>query len=120
MVKDARINYYEYLRNRVKRYEELFKKFIDNIVQLLGNKVTIILFGSRASGENMESSDFDLMIIVENDADRLSLMEKLYELKPEGVPIDIVVIKKKELEIGTIKKMLKNRRIIHDGLGIFT
>ncbi|MHA1610346.1 MAG: nucleotidyltransferase domain-containing protein [Candidatus Njordarchaeales archaeon] len=65
MAKVDRLKYYRFLRKRVEQYEKLFAEFIKRVINDLRDKATLILFGSRAREDHKESSDFDLMVIIE-------------------------------------------------------
>ncbi|MHA1590509.1 MAG: nucleotidyltransferase domain-containing protein [Candidatus Njordarchaeales archaeon] len=121
MAKVDRLKYYRFLRKRVEQYEKLFAEFIKRVINDLRDKATLILFGSRAREDHKESSDFDLMVIIERgEMEKISLEEKLYRMKPRQVPIDILVIYDDELNNDVIKKMLTTgKKIIYDGLGLF-
>jgi len=112
------LKYYRFLRERVKRFEREFDDFIRVLINRFGEDVSIVLFGSRGRNDNRESSDFDMIVVVKNNIDRLDFAEKLYAFKPKGIPIDIPVIHIKELNESTIKKMISGGIVIHDGLKI--
>ncbi len=62
----------------------------------------IILFGSRARGDNRNDSDFDLMIIFKNDLSREDRM-KLFsiinkQLIKEGLDCDILIRSRNQVE----------------------
>jgi len=52
----------------------------------------IILFGSRAKGDNEERSDYDICILKTGVAHRRNLAKQIYRLLYDiGVPVDVVV-----------------------------
>ncbi|WP_456475590.1 nucleotidyltransferase domain-containing protein [Candidatus Pyrohabitans sp.] len=62
----------------------------------------VILFGSRARGDFIEESDYDILIIVK---DRLNIKEKMgltkqlrQEFAKEGIDADIIIKSKDEIE----------------------
>jgi uncharacterized protein len=62
----------------------------------------IILFGSRARGDQRQDSDFDLMIIIKNDLSREEKM-KLFSLInnhliKEGIDSDILIRSNNQIE----------------------
>lgn len=62
----------------------------------------IILFGSRARGDQRQDSDFDLMIIIKNDLSREEKM-KLFSLISnllikEGIDSDILIRSNNQIE----------------------
>jgi len=61
-------SYYEVIREMHEDWEEKFKAFIDG---LKGKEMCVVLFGSKAKGEDNLLSDFDLLIITKNKGDRV-------------------------------------------------
>lgn len=120
MAENDRIKYYRFLRERIRSYESAFKSFIAALRSRFNSRITVILFGSRARGDNKESSDFDIIVITTDDVHKLDFIEELYSLKPNNVPVDIIVLHKRELRDRTVKKMLSESRILYDGLKIFS
>ena len=102
----------------VLKRDKLFKLYIENIISFFNGKVTLILFGSRARGDNMLSSDYDLAVVVEKCNDVLELTEKLLKMKPHGLPVDIAVFSVDELRDPLVTKMLTPCRILYNGLGL--
>ena len=107
---------YKFLSGLVKEYDRAFNRFLDKLIKTFGNNISVLLFGSRASGKAKDSSDYDVAIIVRDDVDRVDFMEKISMLKNGHVPIDIVVIKISELDNETVKKMLTPCKVLWDGL----
>ena len=59
--------YYEAIRELHEEWSEKFKAFIDG---LKGKEMCVILFGSKAKGEDNLLSDFDLLIITKDKEDQ--------------------------------------------------
>ncbi len=59
-------SYYEVTRELHDEWEENFKEFIEG---LKGKEMCVILFGSKAKGEDNLLSDFDLLIITKDKDD---------------------------------------------------
>ncbi|HEX9555443.1 MAG TPA: nucleotidyltransferase domain-containing protein [Reyranella sp.] len=83
-------------------------KAVDRIVQAMQPEA-IYLFGSRARGEGHADSDYDLLVIVPDDApaERSSLSATARVARDPGVPLDIVpcrrsVFERKRHDIGTL------------------
>ncbi|MCX9089529.1 MAG: nucleotidyltransferase domain-containing protein [Candidatus Methanoperedens sp.] len=56
------------------------------------NPDKIILFGSRARGDNKKESDYDICVIKKDVSHRRKLAQQIYRfLYGVGVPIDIIV-----------------------------
>jgi uncharacterized protein len=59
---------------------------IQEIVAAMTSGATVILFGSRARGTALNSSDWDFLILTEHDLDRKSIREikdRIYDLEVE-------------------------------------
>jgi len=60
---------------------------------------TIIMFGSRSRGDQGEASDLDLMVIEPQVTARRAEMVRLSDvLDPLDIPVDILVVSKKNFE----------------------
>ena len=108
----------EYLRWRaelLKRQNELLDEFVKNVAERLG-KCAVLLFGSRARGNHLPYSDFDIAIVVEEAVDKLSLIEELRALKPRGLPLDLIIFEREDLKSPVVKKMLEGAIIVYDSL----
>ncbi len=96
-------------------------RLLEEYVQRLARrypKTTIVLFGSRARGEESPSSDYDLAVIVPEASDKLKLIEEMRRLKPHGISVDLLVIGVNELEDPVIARMLEKSKILYNGLGL--
>ncbi|MEM1909188.1 MAG: nucleotidyltransferase domain-containing protein [Thermofilaceae archaeon] len=108
----------EYLRWRaelLKRQNELLDEFVKNVAERLG-RCAVLLFGSRARGNHIPYSDFDIAIVVEEAVDKLSLIEELRALKPRGLPLDLIILEREDLKSPVVKKMLEGAIIVYDSL----
>ncbi len=95
-----------------------FEEFIKKVVNYYNGKVSIVLFGSRARGDFWPSSDYDVMIILEKVNDEIEEATKIRGMK-RGFSADIIVITPDKLNDGVIKEMLKYKKVLYDGLGLF-
>ncbi len=83
------------------------------------SRSTVVLFGSRARGESLPYSDYDIMVVLEEVGDKLSEAMCVYSLKPRPLPVDVVVVGVDELGDPIIMRMLsRGCVIIYDGLGL--
>ena len=118
MVREDTVNMFKYLRESVIRYSDEFQRYIRKVIEALGDTCSIVLFGSRARGDNMESSDFDVAIIVKDELSTFDVLDKVVVIERGCVPVDLVVLKISDLERGVIRKMLMKCKILYDGLNL--
>ena len=95
------------------RFKEV-KKFLDNVVKLLGDSVVeISLFGSKVRGENSKNSDIDVLVVVKGGRrDAFSALKLIYrdlgdmwlDLAAQGCVVEFVVFGEDEW-----KEMAKER-----------
>lgn len=103
-------------REEVSSYDKLFDEFVEALKQRYPH-CTIILFGSRAKKKHRASSDFDVIVVMEG-VDEAEMATKMLRFRPRGIPIDLVVINRDSLDKKEIKILLKDSKVIYDGLGI--
>ncbi len=88
-------------------------KKLRGLLQILREKfgpLKIILFGSRARGDHLKGSDYDLLI-VSSSFEKFNFREriqKVYELLDEPLPLDAICLtpaefKRKREEIGIVR-----------------
>lgn len=110
----------EYLRSRaelLRQQDQLLEEFVKRVVERL-SPCAVLLFGSRARGDHMPYSDFDVAVIVGSAGDKLPLLEELRALKPRGFSLDLVILELEELNDPLVRAMLKGSLILHDSLGV--
>lgn len=82
--------------------EEILKK-IKTAVESTEPKATLILYGSYARGDNSKHSDFDILVLVDNDnlsrSDQKRIKYPLYDIEFDtGAIISPIILSKKEWE----------------------
>ncbi len=104
-------------REEVSSYKKLFNEFIEALKRRYP-RCTIILFGSRAVKRHRASSDFDVVVVMEGSFDEVEMAAKILRLRSRGIPIDLLVINRDSLDSKEVKILLKDSKVIYDGLGI--
>ena len=111
-------SYLRKLRERNRGLEQLLYEYVNALAKLYPNS-TILIFGSRARGEYLPYSDYDVMIIVKDLNNKVEETINAYKVKPHKLPVDLVLIDMSELEDPVIQKMLKQGyKIVYDKLKI--
>jgi HEPN domain-containing protein/predicted nucleotidyltransferase len=98
--------------------DSLLAEFVKRVARQLG-AVTLVLFGSRARGDQLPYSDYDVAAVFFQrleDRERIVKAEELYRLKPPELPLDPVVLDTEDLEDPLTRKMLENCVTLYDGL----
>lgn len=97
---------------------EKVRKFIEKVKEVFEPE-RIILFGSRARGEELKESDYDIIIVSEKfkGINFVKRMEKVYELWDLDERADIICytieeFEKKKKQIGLVKKAVEEGLIL--------
>ena len=107
--------------------DEILRGVRDKIIRVF-NPMSIVLFGSYASGTPREDSDLDLLVIMETNESPIKRAAKVSKIfRDRKLPMDIIVRTPQEikdrLEIGDffIKEILEKGEILYErdskGLG---
>ncbi len=80
----------------------------------------VILFGSRARGDNSENSDYDLLILKNNITNEREITQKVYRMlltENIGIPIDLIAVdtdkyEKLKFETGMIYKTIAREGVV--------
>ena len=105
------------MAEKIKKGDFLLNLYVERIAEEFPLS-TVILFGSRARGDPLPYSDYDIAVIFDVVEDKLSLIEKLRRMKPKGLPLDLLVLSLEEIFDPLIRGMFKDSRILYDGLGV--
>ncbi len=115
-----------YLLGRRRSLEErprLFHEFVERLVEAFGGRVAIIVFGGRAriGLEVVEPRDYDVLVVVGDEVDPGEAEEVVSRVRPRGLPLDVIVVRREELERPSpiLARMLRDRVVVYDGLGVF-
>ncbi|OYT27558.1 MAG: DNA polymerase subunit beta [Thermofilum sp. ex4484_82] len=102
---------------KIREGDKLLREYVEKISRKYP-KSTIILFGSRARGDYLPYSDYDLVVVLQEVDDKISTIEEFRRLKPRGLPLDLLVIRVDELSDPLILKMFRKCKILYNGLKI--
>jgi len=83
------------------------ERFIERLCSS-GLAEEVYLVGSRARGDNIPSSDYDIVVITGGD-DVLEVAEEIALLKEEPVPIDVIILRREDLEDPVYREMLSSK-----------
>lgn len=80
----------------------------------------IVLFGSSARGEARARSDIDLLVVVPDTADRRELLELIHRhLHGVDVPVDVVVVSRRDVEVYRDDPGMIVRRELREGQTVY-
>jgi len=81
---------------------------------------SIVLFGSRARGDYLPYSDYDVALVLPDSdcSDKIGVAEEARRLRPRGLSLDLVVLCASELDDPLVKQMLRDKKVLYDGLGL--
>lgn len=92
----------------VERREEYFQEFVESVCRH-GSVLEVYLVGSRVRGDYRASSDFDIVVVVDTD-NILEIAEEISRLRKKPVPVDVIVLRRGDLEDPIYKPMLEHRK----------
>lgn len=114
-----------YLRSRARRLEgeeKDFQAFVSRVRRLFKGEVSIALFGSRALGNPLPYSDYDVALVIPKKPKGEAywrLLAKVRGCKPRSLPLDLVILQPNELSDPLLAKMLEKALPVYDGLKVF-
>lgn len=77
--------------------EDKLNEIIEKIV-MVADPDMILLFGSRASGDQRNDSDYDLLIVKSGLDNSMKLAKKIYNsLSGIGVPVDLILVNRERM-----------------------
>jgi predicted nucleotidyltransferase len=106
---ELRARFYKLMRDRVSRMEEDFRVFVEELCRSCLAK-EVYLVGSRARGDSMPYSDYDIVLVIGGEIDPLGVVEKVRLTRVTRVPLDVVVLREDELGDPVYGEMLKYKR----------
>ena len=99
------------------------REFLSRIkyaVLSVDDKAEVILFGSRARGDNNKDSDWDILVLTDKEANvalQNKIRDKVYDIELEFVaPVSTIIRSKEEWESTAITPFYKN--VLREGKAI--
>ena len=102
-------NLYQVLARRLKQWEEAFNDFVKALCRD-PNVLKAYLVGSRARGEALPYSDYDVVVVVPDGLDKLEEAVRLRRLRERPFPLDLIVIHVSEENDKLYEKMMEKAR----------
>jgi len=93
----------------IREQDKLLRVFIER-VKAAHPEARVYLIGSRARGDNLPYSDYDVLIILPKVDDRIETITRLRRLKPLGLNLDLLVLEESETRDPLVKKMLEGAK----------
>ncbi len=78
----------------------------------------VLLFGSRARGDHLPYSDYDVALVLPSVGDPLAEAVRARSLKPPRLPADVLVLALDQLRDPLVERMLRGCVVLYDGLGV--
>jgi len=105
--------------NIIRRRKEDFERFISALIDEFSGKVSVVLFGSIAKGEGRPTSDFDVLLILDEIKGYWKVLERIYSLKGKSIPVDVVLVDVKALhEKDFLISEALGGKVLYDGLNV--
>lgn len=102
------------LAKKKAKSEELLREYVHRLASAYPHAM-VVLFGSRARGDHLPYSDYDIALVLPDEEcqDRLEETLRARRLKPRGISVDLVIICDSELEDPLIKQMLSSSKVLY-------
>ena len=97
---------YRVLAERLKRWEGSFRNYVRRLCRE-DIVIEVYLVGSRARGNSLPYSDYDVVAIVPDNVDKLDAVVELRKLRSEPFPLDLVVLNLSDTRDPIFKRMLE-------------
>jgi predicted nucleotidyltransferase len=95
-------------------------KRIVELVRSVVEPERIILFGSRASGDHHEGSDYDLLVILTGEQGTREVLRRIYNrMKGLGAPVDLLVIDERRYDLLRNNKNTVFNEIANTGVTVY-
>ena len=101
--------YYRVMASRLRTWDRAFKKFVSSLCRE-DIVVEAYLVGSRARGDYLPYSDYDVVVVVPDNVDKFEAVVKLRSLREESFPLDLIVLHASEISDSIYAEMMKNAK----------
>lgn len=98
---------YKVYARRLSEYDKAFGEFVEVLCKD-DRVIDVLLTGSRARGDALPYSDYDVIVVIPDNSDKLSLVEELRRLRRRSFPLDLIAIHESELRDPLYSEMLRN------------
>jgi predicted nucleotidyltransferase len=106
------------LREYMRSMDRVFESYVEELENLYPRS-TIILYGSRARGDHLPYSDYDLLLVLEGVDDKIGEIVRARSIKPHILPLDLMVVDVEEvMDPIWLESLRQGYRILYDGLGL--
>ena len=97
---------YKVYRRRIAEHDIAFKEFVEVLCR---NEIVleVYLVGSRARGDYLPYSDYDIVVVIPDNKDKLTVIEQLRRLRKKSFPLDLIALHSSELNDPIYSEMLK-------------
>jgi len=97
---------YRVMTRRLSEWEEAFREYVERLCR---EEIVLeaYLVGSRARGDNLPYSDYDVVVVVPPSIDKLEAAERLRKLRKRSFPLDLIVLHGDEAEDPLFEEMLR-------------
>jgi len=101
--------------------KDTLEGIIDCIVEAVSPD-RLVLFGSRAKGTNTPSSDFDILVVIDDGGNERDVSRKIYRaMVDRGVSsdVDIIVVSPRKLEEQRHNRTLIYHHALEEGVVVY-
>ena len=97
---------YRVMARRLSEWEEAFREYVERLCR---EEIVLeaYLVGSRARGDYLPYSDYDVVVVVPPGIDKLEAAEKLRKLRKRSFPLDLIVLHRDEAQDPLFAEMLR-------------
>ncbi len=102
---------YRVMARRLSEWEEAFREYVERLCQE-DMVLEAYLVGSRARGDHLPYSDYDVVVVVPPGIDKLEASERLRKLRKRSFPLDLIVLHSDETRDPLFAEMLREGKVL--------